>query len=105
MGFEVITHPEALAELDEAIGYLQERSLWSAEKLLAEYDTSVEKARQHPTGCHFIYREYRSLNLKRFAYHVIYRVRGETLFVIAFAHDKRHPDYWKTRIQDDEPRG
>lgn len=102
MAYEVITHPEVLEELDEAMTYLQGRSLWSAERLLGEYDSHIAKITASPSGYHFVYREYRRINLKRFSYHVIYRVRDTSIYVIALAHDKRHPDYWKHRIQDEE---
>jgi hypothetical protein len=59
------------------------------------------RSRQSPASHHFIYQEFRRANLKRFQYHVIYRVNINTLFIIAFAHAKRHPDYWKSRIPED----
>jgi len=101
MDFEVVTYPEAQEELSEALEWLQKRTLWSANELLKAYNKQVEQIRQSPASHHFIYREFRRANLKRFHYHVIYRVNANTLFIIAFAHDKRHPDYWKTRIPED----
>ncbi len=32
---------------------------------------------------------------------VVYREYGDAVYVIAVAHEKRHPDYWKRRIIDD----
>ncbi len=102
MAFDVITHPEAQDELDEALSYLHDRSLWTAGKLLEEYDLHVTKIAQNPASGHFVYGQYRRLNLNRFSYHIIYRLRASSLYVIALAHDKRHPDYWKSRIVEDQ---
>lgn len=101
MDFEVVTHPEAQEDLSEALEWLQERTLWSANELLNDYDKQVEQIRQSPASHHFIYQEFRRANLKRFQYHVIYRANINTLFIIAFAHAKRHPDYWKSRIPEE----
>lgn len=95
---KIVTHPEVQEELSEALQWLQERTLRSADDLFNTYDKQVEQIRQSPTSHHFIYRDFRRANLKRFSYHLIYRTTANTLFIIAFAHDKRHPDYWKTRI-------
>lgn len=98
MRFEIQTHPEALEELEEAVRYLDERTLWVADDLVETYDKAVENIRSHPERCHFIYREFRRCHLKRFPYSVIYRQQDDEVFVIAVMHDKRHPDYWKHRI-------
>jgi hypothetical protein len=33
---------------------------------------------------------------------VIYREEADAIYVIAVMHEKRHPDYWKERIDEDE---
>ena len=35
--------------------------------------------------------------LKRFPYTLVYRVQGETIAVIAVAHQSREPGYWRGR--------
>jgi toxin ParE1/3/4 len=35
--------------------------------------------------------------LKRFPYTLIYRVRGELVTVVAMAHQRREPTYWRGR--------
>ncbi len=102
MEYEVVTHPEAFQEIQQTLSWLDERSLWSAKRMAVEYDQHVARIRSSPTSFRTIYGEYRRLNLNRFPYHIIYRLRRDNIFVIALAHDKRHPDYWKTRIADDQ---
>ncbi len=98
MPSEIQTHPEALEEVEEAVAYLDERSLWAGDQLAEAYDGAIESIRAHPERHHFIHREFRRCHLRRFPYSIIYRQQGTHIFVIALMHDKRHPDYWKHRI-------
>jgi hypothetical protein len=35
--------------------------------------------------------------IKRFPFSIYYRLIGPTVVVVAIAHHKRHPDYWRRR--------
>ena len=39
----------------------------------------------------------RRLALRRFPYSIVYRQRDEAIDVIAFAHQRRRPEYWRSR--------
>ena len=56
----------------------------------------------HPEAWPAIAREgeatLRRFVLPRFPYSVIFAVRADELFVIAVAHDKRRPGYWRGRV-------
>jgi toxin ParE1/3/4 len=39
----------------------------------------------------------REFVLARFPYKIVYRVRAEDLYVVAVAHAKQQPDYWRQR--------
>jgi toxin ParE1/3/4 len=39
----------------------------------------------------------RELTLSRFPYKIVYRVRTDDLYVVAVAHAKRRPGYWRNR--------
>jgi toxin ParE1/3/4 len=57
----------------------------------------------HPLAGHPCHEVYRRINLNRFPYAIIYRPDGDDIYVIAVMHEKRHPDYWKHRIENDQP--
>ena len=40
----------------------------------------------------------RHLPIQRFPYRVIYRLGDEQLVIIAFAHTRRRPGYWRVRL-------
>ena len=101
MAYEVTTHPEALEELDQALEWLAKGSNWTPVRLLSEYDSHVAQIKQRPESFRFAHQGYRRLNLHRFPYAIIYRLRASDIYIIAVMHQKRHPDYWKHRIEDD----
>ena len=39
----------------------------------------------------------RKLRLDRFPYTLIYRIKGDTVLVIAFMHQRQRPMYWQSR--------
>jgi toxin ParE1/3/4 len=101
MPCDVITHPDAAEELEAALTWLGKRSDWTPDRLLAEYDANIQKIKKAPDTFRFIYREFRRVNLDRYPYAIIYRFRSNSIYVIAIMHERRHPDYWKHRIEDD----
>lgn len=42
----------------------------------------------------------RTWHLGKFPYNVIYFVRGGSLIVIAYAHERRRPGYWQDRLEE-----
>jgi len=97
----VTTHPEALDEIEDAMDWLSRDSNWAPEQFLAEYDAHVAKIKARPDSYRKVHREFRRLNLNRFRHAIIYRLRGNDIYIIAVMHEKRHPDYWKHRVGDD----
>jgi toxin ParE1/3/4 len=48
-------------------------------------------------------RDIRRCLLKRFPYLVIFEVRGDECLVVAVAHGRRRPNFWRKRLSDSEP--
>lgn len=42
--------------------------------------------------------EIRRAVTRRFEYGLVYYVRGDVLWVVAVAHSKRRPNYWRARL-------
>lgn len=40
----------------------------------------------------------RRMTLSRFPYSVLYRTRAGEIFVVAIAHQRRRPEYWRRRF-------
>jgi len=54
----------------------------------------------HPEAASFLYAHFRSLRIKKFPFKIIYTVDENTILIVAIAHDKRNPDFWKGRIAE-----
>ena len=72
-------HPEAEEELLEAVSYYESEVAGLGGRLLAEVESLAERL------------------LATFPYYLIYSVSGEVVYVVAVAHERRRPGYWKHR--------
>ena len=56
---------------------------------------AVERIVENPLLYPKAVRDARKCNLHRFPYGIVYRVRGDTVTVVAFMHLHRKPGYWR----------
>ncbi|MBM3289664.1 MAG: type II toxin-antitoxin system RelE/ParE family toxin [Candidatus Hydrogenedentes bacterium] len=91
-------HPEAEAELDAARAWYQERSPWAAWRLLIEVDRAIARIRENPLAGPRAFVRFRKRVVKHFPFCVYYHLVGESIRVLAVAHDRRNPGYWIGRV-------
>ena len=97
---KVEIHPEAQAELDAAIVWYEQERKGLGLDLLEEVDRAIGKAMRQPD----VWRSYATLanlhrlNVRRFPYCVIYRRQHAMVTVVAVAHQRRKPGYWRSRL-------
>jgi plasmid stabilization system protein ParE len=90
--------PEAIDEAAAARQWYAERSKRAASRFMAELDRAVERILDAPDRWPAHVRDTRFYRLRRFPYLVVDHVAGETVTVIAVAHGRRRPGYWKNRL-------
>lgn len=90
-------HPEALMELEAAQAWYGERDLLLANAFVAEVIRATTDISNHPDRFPRTRGNERRLVLSRFPFSIIYRIQGNTVFVTAVAHQRRRPNYWRTR--------
>jgi toxin ParE1/3/4 len=94
---KVELHPAARAEVAEAVDWYSARSVIAASAFVHEVDLVLEQAAEAPErwpkGAHGT----RRLVFPRFPFVLIYRVRAELIEIVAIAHQRRRPGYWKRR--------
>jgi len=88
----------ARSEVREAFDWYHTRSPRAAAQFLAEIDRATLLIRESPTVWAAFEAGTRRCTLKRFPYGIIYREVGDDLQVIAVAHQKRRPGYWRSRL-------
>ncbi|MCA2811480.1 MAG: type II toxin-antitoxin system RelE/ParE family toxin [Microcystis sp. M090S1] len=94
----VIIHSEARRELDNAIQYYEKQKIGLGLDLLSEIEQALEKIKINPNlgTDHTIEGMHRYL-IRRFPYIIFYVEFEASIWVVAIAHGKRKPDYWKKR--------
>ena len=88
----------AQQELDEAIAWYAAQAPGLGEIFLAEMRTTLTLIARHPLAWHKLSRETRRCRLRRFPYSIVFCPTGEEVLVIAIAHQRRRPDYWRGRL-------
>jgi len=97
MGYKTVLLADAKEEITEAAELYHQVSPKLSADLLTKFYATLDTIAKAPLRNRLIRRKYRKLNLRRFPYKVVYRVAKDTVFVVAFAHQKRKPYYWRGR--------
>jgi plasmid stabilization system protein ParE len=91
-------HPEAQAELIGAGQYFE----GEAENLGLDFIDFVQRPAvrllRFPTSGRRVGRRLRRVVVPRFFYLLLYRVERERIFIVAVAHPRRRPGYWRSRL-------
>jgi len=95
---QIDVHPDAVAEARAAAQWYRERSALTADAFLAELDRAVERIADNPERYPHYVRGTRRYLLLRFPFYLVYREVTGKLEIVAVAHGRRKPRYWKKRI-------
>lgn len=94
----LVVHPQAKAELDEAIAYYESKVSGLGLDFLDSVERSFQKIQQSPRAWPpHIDPRFRKYLVERFPYSIFYMERRDAIWIAAIAHAKRRPDYWKRR--------
>lgn len=91
-------HPLAWEDIDAADALYFERSSDAADGFIAEVAVAIEKICEAPQRSPKYLHGTRRFLLHRFPFSIIYFDQPEFVNVIAVAHHKRRPGYWKQRV-------
>ena len=90
-------HPDAVAEARAAFLWYSEHNPSAARAFIGALDHAISAIRDNPQRWPRHLHGTRKYPLRRFPYGVIYLVTDATIQVVAVAHGRRRPGYWKTR--------
>lgn len=96
-------HPEAEAEFDAAIDWYDERELGLGDRfevhVLGAVDDSAGTPEAWPVWPGLdIQPVVRSKGVTDFPFRVVYFLDDDLLMIVAVAHSKRRPGYWRERV-------
>jgi plasmid stabilization system protein ParE len=89
---------QAQEEINAAFDWYFERSPGAAEAFLTEIGACLAQIASHPQLYPPYTKNTRRRVLEKFPYSVIYQEKKDIILVVAAAHAKRRPDYWRGRI-------
>ncbi|MCB0324719.1 MAG: type II toxin-antitoxin system RelE/ParE family toxin [Bdellovibrionales bacterium] len=91
-------HPEAILEAREARQWYAERNPAAAEAFMNELDLGIERIVDRPElrAIHML--GTRRYLFQYFPFAIVYRVKDDVIQVVAIAHGRRKPGYWKERL-------
>ena len=93
--FAVVLAPRAENDIAEAFGWYQERNATAADAFRAEVFETIDRLAEAPLSWPADDEGNRKRVVKRFPYTVWFEVLGSTVTVLAVAHHKRRPAYWR----------
>ena len=94
---QVSFHPEAAAELEAGLAWYAARSGKVAEQFLAELDRAIAVILRSPRGWKQIIGPWRRYPLRRFPFLIYFRETDRGIAIVAVAHGRRRPGYWRER--------
>ena len=97
MASSVIINEKAQIEVTIALDYYKEISEELSDDLLTKFREATDAISKHPNLHPIIRGKYRKINLERFPYKIVFRLKDDELHIVAFSHHKRKQFYWKNR--------
>lgn len=91
-------HPEAEEEFIEQAAYYEEQVPALGVSYIGELESAATLLEEHPKlGAEFD-KPFRHLSMRRFPHWLIYTIEPSRIWVIAVAHQRRRPGYWRERV-------
>jgi plasmid stabilization system protein ParE len=90
-------HPAAEEELDAAAAFYEELQENLGEGLLDEVEDTCALISEYPAIGRRVDQFHRNIPLRRFPFMLFYRVDGTLIRIIAIAHKRKRPGYWRLR--------
>ena len=97
MSFRIILRPAAELDIAEGLEWHERQREGLGHEFLAAIAEVFDRIRVAPELFAAEYKSVRRARLTRFTYVVYYRIRGESVEVIAVQHGSRNPRQWRSR--------
>jgi plasmid stabilization system protein ParE len=90
-------HPEAAREFEEAASFYESRVAGLGESFHREVRRTVSLIQEYPSAGASVRPGIRRVIVDRFPFSIVYQVRAARIEIIAVAHHRRRPGYWRGR--------
>lgn len=92
-------HPEAEREYLAALGWYRKRSIVAARDFDSAVTRAIETIRAAPQRWPTYFGGFRRYTLHQFPFSIVYQELLSEVFVVAVAHGRRRPGYWRKRAE------
>ena len=90
-------HEDAELELNDATDYYDRESDGLGDAFIDEVEAGFDRIRAYPKASAEVALGVRKLVLARFPYSLVYEVRDDDIRILAVAHQRKRPYYWRGR--------
>jgi plasmid stabilization system protein ParE len=94
----VVFLPEAEQEMLEAARYYESQASCLGADFLSEIERAVVSITESPMMWPIIKDELRRRLVRRFPFGILYRIDPDEIIIVAIAHLRRKPGYWRGRV-------
>lgn len=97
----IVFHHEAKTDLREAVDYYDGKRTGLGNEFVVEVGHSTARIAESPQlGSIYRNSAVRHVQTDRFPYVIYYLERDSFILVVAVAHGRRRPGYWKSRLRN-----
>ena len=89
--------PAAREDLNKAAAFYEASVPGLGDAFLDDVERAIEEIRENPRIGASIGLAFRRAILRRFPFTIVYDERNDEIVIVAIAHDRRRPGYWRGR--------
>nr|MDO8109796.1 type II toxin-antitoxin system RelE/ParE family toxin [Candidatus Sigynarchaeota archaeon] len=89
---------DAEKEMTEAVQFYEAQAKGLGVEFLSEVERAIQSIRETPETWPILEGDLRRRLLRRFPFGILYRIEADKILIIAVAHLRRKPGYWKERL-------
>lgn len=88
----------AKRDIDEAVAWYKQRSATAGRNLKGEIAVAMDRIKERPHSWASFRLGTRRYLLSDFPYHIVYHVTQDEILIVALAHYRRQPTFWRDRF-------
>ena len=93
-------HPEAEADMRATARWYETRSAGLGQQFLDAVNAATATIAANPEAFGFARPGIRRHLVRRFPFGILYQVEPDRAYILAVAHSRRKPNYWKHRLEN-----
>src|SRR5260370_40868938 len=91
----VVLHPSVCSDISKIMEYYEQVDTAElADEFYRELRHFIQEAAERPESFAIRERDVRRVNLRRFSYPFLFRIVGDSVWVLVVGHDRRHTSFW-----------